>query len=149
VRILLDTTILVRAHQNAEGLARALLLELLAARHVLVLSASLLEEAERVLYYPRLVKASKLQPEQVTEYLEFLSASSHLVEIDRTLPVPISDPKDSHVLQTAVAGRVDVLCTLDADFYEQPVLVFCEAKGIRVLHDFELLRLIRSTQEPA
>jgi len=88
VRILLDTTILVRAHQNAEGLARALLLELLAARHVLVLSASLLEEAERVLYYPRLVKASKLQPEQVTEYLEFLSASSHLVEIDGTLPVP-------------------------------------------------------------
>src|SRR5438552_3380713 len=99
----------------------------------------MLEELERVLYYPRLVKASKLQPQQVAEYLEFLSISCNLVEIDETLPVSISDPKDVHVLQTAVAGRSEVVCTLDAHFYEEPALAFCEAKGIQVLKDLELI----------
>jgi putative PIN family toxin of toxin-antitoxin system len=124
------------------------LLETLAARHVLVLSAPILEEVERVLSYPRLVKASKLQPEQVTEFLEFLSSSSYLADIDDTLPVPIRDPKDRHVLQTAVAGKAEVLCTLDAHFFELPVLDYCAATGIQVFNDLDLLRLIRAAPEP-
>ena len=147
MRITLDTTILVRAHQNADGPARALLLELLAARHVLVLSAAILDELERVLYYPRLMGLSKLRPEQVTENLEYLSASSNLVQIDESLAAPIKDPKDVHVLQTAVAGKADVICTLDAHFYDLSVLSFCEQHGIKLMRDVELLQLIRATAE--
>ena len=92
MRVTLDTAILVRSHQNANGLARALLLEMLAAGHVLVLSASMLEEIERVLSYPRLMKTSRLRPEQIVDYLESLSVASTIVEIDETLSAPIRDP---------------------------------------------------------
>ena len=103
----------------------------------------MLEELERVLCYPRLVRASKLRAEQVTEYLEFLSASSAIVEIDETLSIPIRDPKDVHVVQTAVSGKADVISTLDGHFYEPTVLSFCEVHGINVMKDVELLQLIR------
>lgn len=147
MRITLDTTILVRAHQNADGLARALLLELLSEQHTLVLSAPILDEVERVLNYPRLVKTAKLEPGQIAEYLEFLSVGSLMVDISEELVVPISDPKDVPVIQTAVTGKADILCTLDTHFYAPPVLEFCETHGIRVLKDLELVRLIRGPQE--
>ena len=146
MRVTLDTSILVRAHQNADGLARALVLEMLAAGHVLVLSASMLEEVERVMSYPRLMKTSRLRPEQVVDYLEFLSVASAIVEIDETLTAPIRDSDDVHVLQTAIAGKADVVCTLDAHFHEPAVIHFCESNGIRVLTDVELIRLIRGIQ---
>ena len=107
----------------------------------------MLEELERVLSYPRLIKASKLQPKQVTEYLEFLSISSNMVEIDETLLVPIRDPEDVHVLQTAVAGKAEIVCTLDAHFYEVTALAFCETHGIQMLKDLELVRLIRGRKD--
>ena len=54
MRIVLDTTILVRATENSHGLARELLLNIVACRHNLLLSAEMLYELARVLRYPRL-----------------------------------------------------------------------------------------------
>jgi len=34
------------------------------------------------------------------------------------------DPKDVVVLQTAVIGEVEIICTLDADFYDAETLAF-------------------------
>jgi putative PIN family toxin of toxin-antitoxin system len=149
VRITRDTAILVRAHQNADGLARALLIELLAAKHVLVLSGPMLEELERVLSYPRLIKTTKLSPLQVAEYLEFLSTACRLVEMEEELPAPIRDPKDIQILQTAVAGNADIICTLDRHFYDTTVLEYCNLRGIKVLNDIELVRLIRGELDRA
>jgi predicted nucleic acid-binding protein len=67
-----------------------------------------------------------------------------LVEPDETVAPPIRDPDDIHVIQMAVAGQADYLCTLDAHFYDPTVLAFCLSKGVRVITDVELLRLIRA-----
>jgi predicted nucleic acid-binding protein len=91
VRIALDSTILVRAHQRANGPARALLLELLDCSHTLVLSASVLEEVERVLHYPRLLKRSGLTDPEIAEFIDFLAASADLVEMDDTIAAPVRD----------------------------------------------------------
>ena len=141
----LDSTILVRAHQKATGPARALLLELLQAGHRLILSASILEELERVLYYPRLQQRSNLTSHEITEYLTFLTASAQIVQADEALAAPIRDPKDVHVLQTALAGSAQYLCTLDQHFYEHPVLAFCSSRGLSIIADVERLALIRAT----
>jgi putative PIN family toxin of toxin-antitoxin system len=147
VKIALDTTILVRAHQKANGPARAVLLELLEAGHELLLSASILEELGRVLYYPRLLKKSQLTTDEVSDFLTYLSAASSLVDIDQNLPVLIQDPNDAHVLRCAIGGKADYLCTLDAHFYEATVIEFCASRGIQIKSDVEILRLIRGTSK--
>ena len=49
-----DTTILVRANKGSRGLARQLLLDIVASRHTLLLSSEILYELATVLRYPRL-----------------------------------------------------------------------------------------------
>ena len=51
----------------------------------------------------------------------------------------ILDPKDDPVLYTAVAGKADVLCTLDRHSGAPEVLAFFADRGIRVMTDVELL----------
>jgi hypothetical protein len=55
VRIVLDTTILVRSTEKSHGPARDLLLNLVASEHTLLLSNEMLHELARVLRYPRLL----------------------------------------------------------------------------------------------
>ena len=143
MRITLDSTILVRANQRAAGPARALLLELLDRGHRLVLSASVLDEVERVLHYPRLLKRSGLTETEITRFIAFLAASAEIVEVDETLTAPIRDPKDVHILQTAIGGKADYLCTLDEHFKDTVVVMFCSNRGITVISDLDLLRLVR------
>jgi hypothetical protein len=54
------------------------------------------------------------------------------------------DPKDIAVLQTAVIGEVDIVCTRDSDFFDPETLVFCATAGIEVCTDLELSRKVRS-----
>jgi putative PIN family toxin of toxin-antitoxin system len=143
VRITLDSTILVRANRRASGPARALLLELLDRGHRLVLSASILEEVERVLHYPRLFKRFGLTEAEITQFVGFLAATAEIVEVDETLTAPIRDPKDVHILQTAIGGKAEYLCTLDEHFRDSLVVTFCSNRGITVISDLDLLRLVR------
>ena len=103
----------------------------------------MLEEVERVLHYPRLLKQFGLTETDITLFVAFLAASAEIVEVDETLSAPIRDPKDAHILQTAISGKVDHLCTLDEHFKETLVVTFCSNRGITVVSDLDLLRLIR------
>ena len=49
------------------------------------------------------------------------------------------DPKDDIVVLTAMTGRADVICTLDAHLHDPSVKQICGQHGIRVLSDVELL----------
>ena len=122
-----------------------LLLELLDRGHRLVLSASVLDEVERVLHYPRLLKRSGLTETEITRFIAFLAASAEIVEVDETLTAPIRDPKDVHILQTAIGGKADYLCTLDEHFKDTVVVMFCSNRGITVISDLDLLRLVRES----
>jgi predicted nucleic acid-binding protein len=80
---------------------------------------------------------------EITEFVSFLAAAAELVEVDDAMTAPIRDPEDIHILQTAVSGRAEYLCTLDEHFYDQAVIDFCLNRGITVLSDLDLLRLVR------
>lgn len=54
MKIVLDTTILVRANEHSQGLARELLMLIVNGGHRLILSNEILYELARVLRYPRL-----------------------------------------------------------------------------------------------
>jgi putative PIN family toxin of toxin-antitoxin system len=111
-----------------------LLLTLLAEGHTLLISREILVELARVLRYPRLQALFKLSEEQIYNYVQFLQAVSQPVAPDHTLAVPMRDPKDIVVLQTAVSGEANVICTLDSDFYDDD--------------DRELLERLRDAPKP-
>lgn len=144
MRIVLDTTILVRANDSSTGLARQLLLALLKANHVLVVSGEILYEAAKVLRYPRFRKFHALTEDGIYQYIRFLRDIAEIVTLDPTLIVPIRDANDILVAQTAVLGEADILCTKDKDFYDSTAEQFLGRFGIKVISDVHLIHQIRN-----
>jgi predicted nucleic acid-binding protein len=144
MRVVLGTNILVRANPKAAGSARSLLAVLARSpQHALILSPFLLEEAARVLAYPRLQAVWPLSPAEIQEYT---AALDDLLEMVLPVPAPavvISDPKDDPVTETALLGGADVPCTLDRHFYAPVVQDFLRHHSILVMNDVQLLLQLR------
>jgi putative PIN family toxin of toxin-antitoxin system len=143
MRIVLDTNVLVRANIKVQGPARELLLKIAYGEHVIITSPFLLREVERALAYPRLQKLWHLSLQDIQEHVQFLVKISELVHPIIGAPVVVGDPNDDPIIYTATDGKADVLCTLDRDFYEPEVVVYCRHRGVSVLNDVELLQKLK------
>ena len=145
MRVLLDANILVRANEKSSGPARRLLLDLIARRHVILTSAEILIELARVLRYPRVQALFGVSEEQIYEYVQFLKSVCVIVPTSQGIGgnFPIRDAADAPVLQAAVTGEADVICTLDSDFYAAEIAAFCVVVGITVLDDISLIGRLR------
>jgi len=144
VKIVLDTTILVRANEHSHGLARELLTNIVASEHRLLLSNEMLYELARVLRYPRLQAFYDLSENLVFDYIKFLRISAEIVTLNPLVTVPIRDMNDIVVMQTAIIGEADILCTKDDDFFAQPARDYLSTLGIAVLDDISLIHRLRS-----
>ena len=82
MKIVLDNTILVRAHEQAHGLGRELLTSLIESKHVLLLSNEMLHELATVLRYPRLQEFFGLTEDLVYNYVAFLRRSAEIVTLN-------------------------------------------------------------------
>jgi len=143
VRIVLDTAILVRATEKSHGPAREVLHSVIVG-HTLLLSNELLVEVARVLRYPRLQRFYKLSEASVYEFVRCLREAAEIVALSPLLIMPIRDVNDIIVLQTAIIGEADVLCTTDEAFYAPPASEFLKRAGIVVADDISLLQQLRS-----
>ena len=144
MKIVLDTTILVRANEHTDGLARELLTSIVESEHTLLLSNEMLHELARVLRYPRLQTFYDLSEDMVFDYVDFLRRFSEIVTLDALVTAPIRDVNDVIVMQTAIIGEADILCTKDDDFFETPACEYLAKLGIAVLDDIALMQRIRS-----
>jgi putative PIN family toxin of toxin-antitoxin system len=144
VKIVLDTTILVRANEHSHGLGRELLTSIVSSEHTLLLSNEMLHELARVLRYPRLQRFYDLPESLVFDYVNFLRRSSEIVPLNPLVTAPIRDVNDIIVMQTAIIGEADVLCTNDDDFFEKPASEYLRKLGIAVLDDISLMHLLRA-----
>ena len=143
MRIVLDTTILVRANESSQGLARQLLLEIVASRHTLLLCNEILFELARVLRYPRMQALHGLTESRIYDYIGFLREVSELVTLNPLLSIPIRDVNDVVVVQAALIGEADVICTKDEDFYDPGLTRFLTRVGISVMDDVTLMQRMR------
>jgi len=98
----------------------------------------------RVLRYPRLREFYDLTEDLIFDYVKFRRRSSEIVTLDPLVSAPIRDVKDIIVMQTAIIGEADILCTTDADFFEDPASDYLPKMGINVLDDITLMQLLRS-----
>jgi len=144
LKIVLDNTVLVRAHERAHGLARELLICLIESKHVLLLSSEMLHELARVLRYPRLSALFGLTEDLVYPYTTFLQRSSEIVSLNPLLSAPVRDLNDLIVVQTAILGEADILCTNDEDLFEENIRSYLRKYGISVVDDVALIERLRS-----
>jgi putative PIN family toxin of toxin-antitoxin system len=142
VRILLDSNILVRSFVRPHGLARDLLLAILESEHTLILSNQLLVEVARVLRYPRLAMLHGQNEEAIYDFTGWLRNAAEIIALNPLTFTLIRDRNDIFVLQTALSGEADVLCTGDRDFFEPPASIFLASVGISVLTDAQLMRML-------
>jgi len=143
VKIVLDTTILVRANERSHGLAREILTNIVESEHRLLLSNEMLYELARVLRYPRLREFYGLTEDLVYEYVKFLHRASEIVTLDPLVIAPTRDVNDIVVMQTAIVGEADILCTKDEDFFEDPAHEYLRKMDIAVLDDVALMHRLR------
>ena len=140
MRFTLDSNVLVRAVASPRGPALRLL-DIILGGHTLVLSRFILDEAERVLLYPRLQARYQITASEAARFTGNLADVAHIVEPVIVRPLVLSDPADDPVLYTAADGKADVLCTRNIKHFETPeVQKFCAARGIRVMTDLDVLR---------
>ena len=145
MRILLDTNILVLAAITPNGLARKILDRICNGdRHVLVISAFILTEVADVLSRPRMRSRWPLSTEEIQRYCQLLSAVAEEVTI-RPMPSAIADPKDQPVIEAAIAGAVEAICTGDVHFDAPEVRRALLHYGISVFSDRELLTALEKS----
>lgn len=73
----------------------------------------MLHELSRVLRYPGLQTFYDLSEDLVYDYVGFLRRSSEIVPLNPLVTAPIRDVNDVIVMQTAIIGEADILCTKD------------------------------------
>ena len=144
MRIVLDTTILVRAHDGAKGLARDLLLRVIESDHVLLTSDEMLYELARVLRYPLLRALHGLSEGRIYGYIGLLREVAEIVSLNPLLVTPIRDVNDAIVMQTGILGEAEILCTRDQDFFNPPAEPFLRRAGVEVLDDIALMQRLRT-----
>jgi uncharacterized protein len=144
VRIVLDSNILVRSFAKSGGLASELLLAILGGDHTLVLSNEMISEVARVLRYPRLAAIHGQSEEAIYSFTGWLRDAAEIIALNPLTVAPIRDRNDIFVLQTALRGEADVLCTSDRDFFAPPASIFLASCGIAVLTDAQMMRRIKS-----
>jgi putative PIN family toxin of toxin-antitoxin system len=136
VRVLLDSSVLIAAHISRAGVCAELLDEVL-MDHQLVVSDFILDEVVR-----KLREKFHFPTRQATSVRSTLAAAA-----DGVTPadIPVNscrDAADLPVLGTAIAGKVDVLITVDKD-----LLVLVSFDGIAIVKPGGFWKLQRARDE--
>lgn len=147
MRVVLDTNVLARSAYRLEGPAAEVLDRVCASPHLLILSTSILDELRRVLHYPRFRAFHRLSDEAIARFIDYLGRQALILDVPVESSGILDDPDDDPVLALAIAGRADVICTLDRHFHQAKVQDYCRARMIEIMDDVGLLARLRGAHE--
>lgn len=145
MRIVLDSNILLRAIISPGGPARAVY-QLIQRPHVLVTSMPLLADLGDALRYPRARRRHRHDDAEIDRLVLNIYKVSTYISLPavRTLPGVCRDPDDDWIIDTAIVGQADVLCTCDNDLFDPVVIRHCQSHGVEVMRDPDLLVRLRA-----
>jgi predicted nucleic acid-binding protein len=108
----------------------------------------LLAELSEVLGYEWVRRVNQRSDLDIEEFVGSVEGGAVLVPLPNPVPrVVPGDPDDDPVVATAVAGRADVICTLDRHLYQPEVRAYCRERMIEIMGDAELLARLRKREE--
>jgi len=128
LRVVLDTNDIISGTILSTGPPAEIMTAWHERRFEVVAGPSNLAELDRVLRLPKIARAYSLDPQDVRDLLELLSARAVLVSERRAISAALRDPKDLPILGCALEGHADYVVTGDRDllalgrFQEIPIL---------------------------
>jgi putative PIN family toxin of toxin-antitoxin system len=139
IRVVLDTSVLVRYLIKPSAAIRELIEELWMRNDIqVVTSIELVEELEAVLSRGALQRF--IRPEEGQVLLDALRMKAEMLTSFGPPPSFTRDPKDDKFVACALAGKVAYLVTVDKD-----ILVLENLGGVRMVTPFELVQTFRDT----
>lgn len=133
--VVLDASVLVAALQSTTGASALLIRSLEESLFEAVLSVPLCLEYEEVL--SRFVRRRRISDAGKERILNFMCAHARLVEVQFRWRPFLDDSDDEMVLETAVAGGVDIVTFNVSDFENGRSL------GVRTLRPVDMLRRLK------
>jgi putative PIN family toxin of toxin-antitoxin system len=137
MRVVLDTNVLVAALRSPLGASAALLGQLPSARWTPVLSVPLYCEYRDVLLRPGMVP-NALTSQDILAFCRFIASVSREQPIYFLWRPFLSDPKDDHLLEVAVAAGASHVITHNVKDFRQS-----EELGVECVTPVDFLRFLR------
>lgn len=116
MKIVLDTNQLISAILTPDGKPAMILDEVLAGTLTLVISSKIIQEAEKVISYPKLAKLLKkkgVSLEKIKALLDKLRVIGVMTHDSLHLDIIHADPSDNMILACAVEGEADFIISGD------------------------------------
>jgi len=137
LKIVLDTNVLVSALINPHGKPAQIINYVFENKLRLFTSPSIIEEMERVLSYPKLMKRHGLEKEELREFVSDLLSIMLLIEEEKTTEVIMEGPSDNKYLSCAINGKVDFIISGDIH-----LLNLGEYEGIQIVTPTRFLQIM-------
>jgi putative PIN family toxin of toxin-antitoxin system len=115
LRAVLDTNVIVSGIIASKGAPSDLLAAWRNRRFDLVIGPAILREIERVLRLPRIMRAYRLVPQDISDLIELLTSRAIVTPGRLTIPLMSRDPEDDQILGCAIEGHADYVVTGDKD----------------------------------
>ena len=142
LKIVLDTNVLVSALINPHGKPAQILNYVFENRIRLFTSPSIIEELERALSYPKLVKRHGLVKEELKEFVFDLLSIMPLAEEEKTIEVIKEDPSDNKYLSCALSAKADFIVSGDVH-----LLNLGQYEGIQLITPAQLLEIMEREEK--
>ena len=137
LKIVLDTNVFVSALINPRGKPAQILNYVFENKVRLFTSPSIIEELERVLSYPKLVKRHGLEKQELKKFVSDLLSILSLVEGKKAIEVIAEDPADNNYLSCVVDAKADFIVSGDIH-----LLNLREYEGIQIITPAQFLEML-------
>jgi putative PIN family toxin of toxin-antitoxin system len=140
IRAVLDTNVIVSAILAPKGAPATILRMGLEGAYMLLLSPHILDEARRVVRYPKIIKLLKrhgISLQEVDDLVDKIAKTSLVTAGALVLRVIEEDPKDDMILACAVEEEADFVVSGDSHLTNLKSF-----QGIPILQPVEFLRII-------
>jgi len=137
LKIVLDTNVFVSALINPRGKPAQILNYVFESKVRLFTSPSIIEELERVLSYPKLVKRHGLEKQELKKFVSDLLSILSLVEGKKAIEVIAEDPADNNYLSCALDAKADFIVSGDIH-----LLNLREYEGIQIITPAQFLEML-------
>ena len=137
LKIVLDANVFVSALINPHGKPAQILNYVFENKIRLFTSPSIIEELQRVLSYPKLVKRHGLEKEELKKFVSDLLSIMALVEGKKAIDVIVEDPTDNNYLSCALDAKADFIVSGDMH-----LLNLREHEGTQIITPTQFLEML-------
>lgn len=137
LKIVLDANVFVSALINPHGKPAQILNYVFENKIRLFTSPSIIEELQRVLSYPKLVKRHGLEKEELKKFVSDLLSIVSLVEGKKAIDAIVKDPADNNYLSCALDAKADFIVSGDIH-----LLNLRDYEGIQIVTPAQFLEML-------